>query len=81
MPSPEDRAYLSSRALEERRIAGETTDRSAALIHLQLADEYEARAADMTADKVALRVVREGPAEVNHGRVSDSTPEAQSASA
>ncbi len=61
MPNADDRGYLLSRANAERELAAEATDPGVALIHNQLADEYEARASDMSSEKSALRVVGEAP--------------------
>jgi len=57
MPNADDRGYLLSRANTERKLAAEATDPAVALIHNQLADEYEARASDVSCEKPALRVV------------------------
>ncbi len=50
---------MLSRANAERELAAAATDPAAALIHTQLADEYEARASDMSDEKPPLRIVGE----------------------
>lgn len=57
MLSVDDRGYWRSRANTEREAAAAATDPTVTLIHSQLADEYEARAEDITCQKPALRVV------------------------
>ncbi len=63
MPKADDRGYLLSRANTERELASAATDPAVAVIHNQLADEYEARASDVSCDVTALRVVGEAPSE------------------
>lgn len=40
----DDRSYYRQRASKERAMASTSPDRSAAFIHLQLAEEYDRRA-------------------------------------
>jgi hypothetical protein len=63
MPNADDRGYLLSRANTERELAAEATDPASALIHNQLADEYEARARDVAGEQPTLRVVSEAPSD------------------
>ena len=46
----EDRAYFAKRAQEERERAATCEDNAAALAHLKLADEYNRRANELTAE-------------------------------
>jgi hypothetical protein len=48
-----DRAYFLSRAEQEREIASNCGDRTAAIAHLQLAEEYERRARSLMTDEEA----------------------------
>ena len=54
MRPADDQAYYTQRARQERARASICEDHSAALIHLQLADEYERRA---SAGDGRLRIV------------------------
>ena len=72
MPSTADRAYLLSRAKEERDLAADATNPTVALIHQQLADEYGERADDETGEEVAPRGVCEAPG-VDKGVESSSS--------
>jgi hypothetical protein len=55
MPDRDDRSYFLSRARLERVIGSACEDNAVALAHLKMADEYERRAVDETAQRESAR--------------------------
>lgn len=52
MSDHDDRAYFTARAQRERAIGSTCEDNALALVHLQMADEYERRAARVASIKL-----------------------------
>lgn len=61
MSSTDERGYLLTRANAERELAAAANNPAIALIHNQLADEYEERASDVSHKQSALREISERP--------------------
>ncbi|NML07991.1 hypothetical protein [Sphingomonas sp. G-3-2-10] len=59
MARSEDHDYYRQRASKERALASASIDRSAAIIHLKMAEEYDRRLEQRHGDPSTLLVVRE----------------------